>query len=43
MTLDAAKNNADISKHFKQNVLAGADAKMDDIIKEMGITVGDDL
>ncbi len=39
MTMDAAKNNPDLIKQFKQSVLAGADAKMDDIIKEVGITV----
>lgn len=43
LTLDAAKNNEELKKVFRQQILAGADAKMDDIIKEMGITVGEDF
>lgn len=43
LTLDAAKNNPDITKALKQATLAGADAKIDDIIKEMGITVDEDF
>lgn len=39
LTMEAAKNNADLIKLFKQQTLAGADARMDDIIKEHGIIV----
>jgi hypothetical protein len=43
LTIEAAKTNPEITKVLKQSTLAGADAKMDDIIKEMGLTVGDDF
>lgn len=43
LTIEAAKTNPEITKGIKSQALSGADAKMDDIIKEMGITVGDDF
>jgi polyhydroxyalkanoate synthesis regulator phasin len=43
LTLEAAKTNPEITKSLKQSTLAGADAKMDEIIKEMGLTVGEDF
>lgn len=43
LTIEAAKSNTDVIKFLKQSTLAGADAKMDEIIKEMGLTVGEDF
>lgn len=43
LTIEAAKTNPDVTKVLKQSTLAGADAKMDDIIKELGITVNEDF
>lgn len=43
LTIEAAKTNLDVLKQLRQNILGPADAKMDDIIKELGITVGDDF
>ncbi len=39
LTIEAAKNNPEITKALKQATLAGADAKIDDLIKELGLTV----
>lgn len=41
LTLEAAKTNPEITKALKATTLAGIDAKMDDIIKETGVTMDD--
>lgn len=38
MTLDAAKNNPDVKKAIKTETLNGVDAKINDILEELGIT-----
>lgn len=43
LTIEAAKTNPDVTKVLKQSILAGADAKMDEIIKELGVTVDEDF
>jgi len=43
LTIEAAKSNPEVNKLLKQSILAGADTKMDEIIKEMGITVGEEF
>lgn len=43
LTIEAAKTNPDVNKILKQQILAGIDAKIEDIIKEHGVTVGDDF
>lgn len=43
LTVEAAKTNPDVNKVLKQQILAGIDAKIDDIIKEHGVTVGEDF
>lgn len=37
MSLDAAKAHPELKTHFKQQVLTGADAKMDELIAELGL------
>lgn len=39
LSIEAAKNNQEVIKHLKQQTLAGADNRMDELIKELGITV----
>jgi hypothetical protein len=39
LSIEAAKNNQEVIKHLKQQTLAGADNRMDELIKEHGITV----
>lgn len=39
LTIEAAKTNTDVLKVLRQSILGSADAKMDEIIKEMGVTV----
>lgn len=41
LTLEAAKTNPEVNKMLKQSILAGADNKMDELIKEHGIIVDD--
>lgn len=43
ITIESAKTNPDVIKVLKQSTLAGIDAKIDDIIKEMGVTVDEDF
>lgn len=43
LTVEAAKTNPDVTKVLKQSILAGADAKMDEVIKELGVTVDEDF
>lgn len=42
LTIEAAKTNPDVLKTLRQNILGTADARMADIIKENGITMGED-
>lgn len=42
-TLDAAKSNLDLTKHFRATILSVADTKMDEIITELGLQPGDDF
>lgn len=43
LSLEAAKNNPEVTKAIKAQVLAGADARMDSLITDLGFTVGDDF
>lgn len=43
ISIEAAKTHPDVVKVLKQSTLAGADAKMDEMIKEIGLTVGEDF
>lgn len=43
ITIESAKTNHDVIKVLKHSTLAGIDAKIDDIIKEMGVTVDEDF
>ena len=43
LTIEAAKTNSEVNKALRKNILSGADQKMDEIIKEMGINPGEDF
>lgn len=43
LTVEAAKSNPDVIKVLRQNILGSADAKMDDLIAELGLQPGDDF
>lgn len=43
LTIEAAKINPDVKNALKAQTLAGADAQMDELIKEMGLTVDEDF
>lgn len=43
LTIEAAKSNKDLGMHFKAQVLQGADAKINEIIAEYGLTPDDDF
>ncbi len=43
LTLEAAKNNSEINKHFRNTILTGADARMDEMIVELGLQPGEDF
>lgn len=43
LTVEAAKSNPEVNKVLKQQILAGADNKMDELIKELGVTVDEDF
>jgi hypothetical protein len=43
LTLDAAKNNSDVIKAIKATTLSGADAKLDELIIELGLQPNEDF
>lgn len=43
LSIDAAKQHPDLKTHFRAALLGSADTRMDDLIKEMGITVSEDF
>lgn len=43
LTIEAAKSNPEVNKVLKQQILAGADNKMDELIKELGVTVDEEF
>lgn len=43
LTIEAAKSNPDVNKLLKAQILAGVDTQIEEIIKEHGVTVGDDF
>ncbi len=43
LTVEAAKSNFELTKHFRKSILGIADIKMNELLEELGLQAGDDF